>query len=102
MHAQAAIEYAAAYQMSKEETASILADALLKGLLASHHDGRAASAAEWNPTDFLTHTQVRGGNACRFHSSQKLPPTKLLGNTSLLLDGGYYVDHAYLHGCTKV
>jgi hypothetical protein len=44
--------------MSSAETAAVLADALLKGLLSAHHDGRAASAAEWTPSDFLTHTQV--------------------------------------------
>ena len=36
----------------------MLADAYLKGLLAAHHDGRAESAAEWTPADFVSCTQV--------------------------------------------
>lgn len=55
---QAAIEYARAYQMSEDETAEVLADALLKGLLAGHHDARAPSAAAWTPADFLVQTKV--------------------------------------------
>lgn len=54
-----AIEYATAYQMSAEETADVLADAYLKGLLAAHHDARAESAAAWTPADFVSCTEVR-------------------------------------------
>lgn len=56
---QTAIEYAAAYQMSVEETAEVLADAYLKGLLAAHHDARAESAAAWTPAGFISCTEVR-------------------------------------------
>ncbi|EIE27464.1 hypothetical protein COCSUDRAFT_55471 [Coccomyxa subellipsoidea C-169] len=55
--APTAIEYAAAYQMSVEETADVLADAFLKGLLAAHHDARAESAAAWTPAGFLSCTE---------------------------------------------
>ena len=55
---QVAIEYAAAYQMSKEETAAVLADAFLKGLLAAHHDVRAESSVGWDAAAFVTSTEV--------------------------------------------
>ena len=53
-----AIEYAAAHQLGAGGTAEVLADALLKGLLAAHHNGTAPSAAAWTPAKFITKTQV--------------------------------------------
>ncbi len=54
-----AIEYAAAYQLGAGGTAEVLADALLKGLLAAHHGGAVPSAAAWTPAEFIEQTQAR-------------------------------------------
>lgn len=55
---QMAIEYAAAYQMSVEQTAEVLADAYIKGLLWAHHDAHGESPAAWTPAEFVSCTEV--------------------------------------------
>jgi hypothetical protein len=61
-----AIEYAAAYQMSEQETAAVLADAFLKGLLAAHHDIHAESAAAWDASAFVSCTEVPATSCVNF------------------------------------
>ena len=50
--AQLAIQYAAAYHLSTEETAEVLADSFLKGLLAAHHDTEASISDAWSAANF--------------------------------------------------
>jgi hypothetical protein len=49
---QLAIQYAAAYHLSTEQTAELLADSLLKGLLAAHHDSGGAIRDAWTAAGF--------------------------------------------------
>ena len=53
---QLAIQYAAAYHLSTEETAEVLADSFLKGLLAAHHDLEGSISDAWSAPYF--------GDAC--------------------------------------
>lgn len=57
--AQLAIQYAAAYHLSAEETAEVLSDSLLKGLLAAHHDTEGAIRDAWTAADFREACSVR-------------------------------------------
>ncbi|CAK0739001.1 hypothetical protein CVIRNUC_001123 [Coccomyxa viridis] len=47
-----AIQYAAAYHLSTEETAEVLADSFLKGLLAAHHDTEGSISDAWSAANF--------------------------------------------------
>jgi hypothetical protein len=55
---QLAIQYAAAYHLSTEQTAEVLADSLLKGLLAAHHDSGGAIRDAWTAAGFREACEV--------------------------------------------
>ena len=55
---QVAIEYAAAYHLPAEETAEVLADSFLKGLLAAHHDTEGSISDAWSAANFRDACEV--------------------------------------------
>lgn len=55
---QLAIQYAAAYHLSTEETAEVLADSFLKGLLAAHHDTEGSISDAWSAANFRDACEV--------------------------------------------
>ncbi len=55
---QLAIQYAAAYHLSVEETADVLSDSFLKGLLAAHHDTAGSIQDAWTVAGFREACEV--------------------------------------------
>lgn len=55
---QLAIQYAAAYHLSTEETAEVLSGSFLKGLLASHHDTEGSIRDAWTAAGFREACEV--------------------------------------------
>ncbi len=58
MDVQLAIQYAAAYHLSTEETADVLSDSFLKGLLAAHYDTEGSIRDAWTAAGFREACEV--------------------------------------------